>query len=605
MANYKYSTLVLSNSNLGSHEANKSLNACIQQATGDYQSARHDLVCENLTQLEHLSDDLMDKLRDQIMISISEYLSQFGELRDKISKRRRKLIDYDSSRRNYEIALANITKKRMKQQQQQENGYQDQQQSTGGSMRTLKSALMLSNSLGDISIQQPNQQQQHQMSTSHLVDEARLIKMREHYNYCKIMYETINNELHEELPMIYEKKMRHLLMTLQNYFSLEAQFSSNAGKLFATISDVVDELPTMVGHLRHHHLNDNHHHQQQHLNQDHLMNDSDLDNRDHDHHHLELKSKQVDGTNQLQVVGGVVAVGPSGSSGMGSSRGESSMGSGSLVSSSSPTRDAIEVVEVHQQQQQNQQVVGVVASGRYEEENECSDQSDDDHHEDDVDVEIEVDVDDNESGDQQFQQQVAADVEGVEVSAPIEGEPSVGAQEESAKIVLAAKESERLEDGQQIAPERQQAPSLDASVSELVAELTADVAIAQVVESNEQQVLEKAEFKNGKIVRDEEMAMASGPSDGPAIANVIDEIGSSLAIGDEMDTETNPNCLYKVKTNYKYLAEDADELCFEADEVIQVIPFEEHQEQEEGWLMGIREYNGQKGLFPANFARPL
>lgn len=63
--------------------------------------------------------------------------------------------------------------------------------------------------------------------------------------------------------------------------------------------------------------------------------------------------------------------------------------------------------------------------------------------------------------------------------------------------------------------------------------------------------------------------------------------------------------LYKVKTSYKYLAEDVDELCFEADEVIQVIKFDETEEQEEGWLKGIRQVNGQVGLFPANFTQPI
>ena len=27
--------------------------------------------------------------------------------------------------------------------------------------------------------------------------------------------------------------------------------------------------------------------------------------------------------------------------------------------------------------------------------------------------------------------------------------------------------------------------------------------------------------------------------------------------------------------------------------------------QEEGWLMGYKESNGQKGMFPANFTRPI
>ena len=27
--------------------------------------------------------------------------------------------------------------------------------------------------------------------------------------------------------------------------------------------------------------------------------------------------------------------------------------------------------------------------------------------------------------------------------------------------------------------------------------------------------------------------------------------------------------------------------------------------QEEGWLMGVKESTGQKGLFPANFTKPI
>jgi len=66
-----------------------------------------------------------------------------------------------------------------------------------------------------------------------------------------------------------------------------------------------------------------------------------------------------------------------------------------------------------------------------------------------------------------------------------------------------------------------------------------------------------------------------------------------------------PGVLYKVKAAYKYQAEDVDELSFEVGEVVQVIEYEDPEEQEEGWLMGIKESTGQKGLFPANFTRPM
>jgi len=66
-----------------------------------------------------------------------------------------------------------------------------------------------------------------------------------------------------------------------------------------------------------------------------------------------------------------------------------------------------------------------------------------------------------------------------------------------------------------------------------------------------------------------------------------------------------PGVLYQVKAAYKYQAEDMDELQFEVGEVIDVVEYDDPEEQEEGWLMGVRSSTGQKGLFPANFTRPI
>ncbi|XP_035711814.1 amphiphysin-like [Folsomia candida] len=65
-----------------------------------------------------------------------------------------------------------------------------------------------------------------------------------------------------------------------------------------------------------------------------------------------------------------------------------------------------------------------------------------------------------------------------------------------------------------------------------------------------------------------------------------------------------PGVLYRVRATYRYQKEDVDELSFEAGEIIRVIEYEEPEEQEEGWLLGIKE-NGDKGMFPANFCKVL
>lgn len=63
--------------------------------------------------------------------------------------------------------------------------------------------------------------------------------------------------------------------------------------------------------------------------------------------------------------------------------------------------------------------------------------------------------------------------------------------------------------------------------------------------------------------------------------------------------------LYRVKATYKYTREDVDELSFDVGEIIRVVEYDDPEEQEEGWLMGVKESSGEKGMFPANFTRPL
>nr|XP_045621996.1 bridging integrator 2-like isoform X3 [Procambarus clarkii] len=63
--------------------------------------------------------------------------------------------------------------------------------------------------------------------------------------------------------------------------------------------------------------------------------------------------------------------------------------------------------------------------------------------------------------------------------------------------------------------------------------------------------------------------------------------------------------LYRVRATYKYTREDVDEIGFEVGDTIQVVEYDDPEEQEEGWLTGIKEGTQEKGLFPANFTRPI
>jgi len=63
--------------------------------------------------------------------------------------------------------------------------------------------------------------------------------------------------------------------------------------------------------------------------------------------------------------------------------------------------------------------------------------------------------------------------------------------------------------------------------------------------------------------------------------------------------------LYQVKASYRYQAEDVDELAFDVGEIINVVEYDDPEDQEDGWLMGYKVETGQKGMFPANFTKPM
>ncbi|XP_062597061.1 amphiphysin-like [Saccostrea cucullata] len=63
--------------------------------------------------------------------------------------------------------------------------------------------------------------------------------------------------------------------------------------------------------------------------------------------------------------------------------------------------------------------------------------------------------------------------------------------------------------------------------------------------------------------------------------------------------------LYQVQATHPYTNEDEDELSFEAGEIIYVIPFDNPDDQDEGWVMGQKKSDGSKGVFPLNFSKKL
>lgn len=88
-----------------------------------------------------------------------------------------------------------------------------------------------------------------------------------------------------------------------------------------------------------------------------------------------------------------------------------------------------------------------------------------------------------------------------------------------------------------------------------------------------------------------------------AAATVGDREEGEGEKGGEINAELN--VLYKVISTHPYEGEDEDELTFEKGVVILVIPYEDPEDEEEGWSMGIVEGTTKKGIFPDNFTKRL
>uniref|UniRef100_A0A8C1P6Q1 Bridging integrator 1b n=1 Tax=Cyprinus carpio TaxID=7962 RepID=A0A8C1P6Q1_CYPCA len=101
---------------------------------------------------------------------------------------------------------------------------------------------------------------------------------------------------------------------------------------------------------------------------------------------------------------------------------------------------------------------------------------------------------------------------------------------------------------------------------------------------------------------------------------VVPDINSSIQPQNEVPTVTNgssdaelpPSVLYKVKVLHDYGATDSDELDLKAGDIVYVLPFANPDEQDEGWVMGVKESHWlqnknllAKGVFPENFTQKL
>ncbi|XP_022379935.1 myc box-dependent-interacting protein 1 isoform X12 [Enhydra lutris kenyoni] len=169
------------------HEASKKLNECLQEVYEPDWPGRDDAnkIAENN---DLLWLDYHQKLVDQALLTMDTYLGQFPDIKSRIAKRGRKLVDYDSARHHYE------------------------------SLQTAKKK-----------------------------DEAKIAKAEEELIKAQKVFEEMNVDLQEELPSLWNSRVGFYVNTFQSIAGLEENFHKEMSKLNESLNDVLVSLEKQHG----------------------------------------------------------------------------------------------------------------------------------------------------------------------------------------------------------------------------------------------------------------------------------------------------------------------------------------------------------------------
>lgn len=169
------------------HEASKKLSECLQEVYEPEWPGRDEAnkIVENN---DLLWMDYHQKLVDQALLTMDTYLGQFPDIKSRIAKRGRKLVDYDSARHHYE------------------------------SLQTAKKK-----------------------------DEAKIAKAEEELIKAQKVFEEMNVDLQEELPSLWNSRVGFYVNTFQSIAGLEENFHKEMSKLNQNLNDVLVSLEKQHG----------------------------------------------------------------------------------------------------------------------------------------------------------------------------------------------------------------------------------------------------------------------------------------------------------------------------------------------------------------------
>ncbi|KAG1945564.1 myc box-dependent-interacting protein [Pimephales promelas] len=196
------------------HESSRRLYECLDDMYENDWYGRKDVdsICEDS---DLLWTDFHQKLVDHALISMDTYLGQFPDIRARIAKRDRKLVDFDSARHNF--AAVNKGKKGKE------------------GIKITKPASLLERAA-------PGWAQG--ILSAHNVAQTSLSRSQaeEELERAQKVFDEINIDLQEELPSLWNSRVGFYVNTFQSVAGLEEKFHREMGKINQNLNDTLVKL---------------------------------------------------------------------------------------------------------------------------------------------------------------------------------------------------------------------------------------------------------------------------------------------------------------------------------------------------------------------------
>lgn len=196
------------------HESSKNLQACLADMYEQdwYGKNEVDSIVEDC---DVLWTDYHQKLVDHALISMDTYLGQFPDIKTRIAKRDRKLVDYDSARHNY--AVTHKTKKK------------------DGGIKITKPSSLLERAT-------PGWAQG--ILSAHNVAQSSLSRSQaeEELERAQKVFDEINADLQEELPSLWNSRVGFYVSTFQSLAGFEEKFHKEMSRLDQDMYDILEKL---------------------------------------------------------------------------------------------------------------------------------------------------------------------------------------------------------------------------------------------------------------------------------------------------------------------------------------------------------------------------